>query len=49
MAIWEIADVCNVNEQLPTAESGDGKVTAKVTPPETFDIIESKTIRGLAV
>ena len=49
MAIWVIADVCNVKVQLPTAESGDGKVTAKVTPPETFDIIESKTMRGLAV
>jgi len=49
MAIWVIADVCNVKVQLPTAESGDGKVTAKVTPPETYKIIESKTMRSLAV
>jgi len=45
MAIWVIADVCNVKVQLPTAESGDDKLT----PPETFEIIECETMRSLAV
>ena len=49
MAIWVIADICNVKVQLPTPESGDDKVTAKVTPPETFEIIESEIMRSLAV
>ena len=49
MAIWVIADVCNVKVQLPTAESGDGKVTAKVTPSDKVEIIEVTTMRSLAV
>jgi len=49
MAIWVIADVCNVKVQLSTPESGDDKLIAKVTPSEKVEIIESETVRSLVV